>query len=292
MAEDLISPEHGESQGGETKTEEAAAAPRKRVALESESPKRFRGRFWFVYVILALGVAGAIAGAVIIATDNSSSSKHPSAQGGLPATFTPTHGSDQSVTHQIASQVTSEYSKVNDFVHVVSQEPLQLHPPLAAVETRWDFGVLSQPRKTNVDLTDNSWLYEICGAASSCGLANTGQESGVKFERRLFRGMLELTLYTFKSIPRIQSVIVLLPPTGQQNSNSYALYVKRASVGALLRLPVSKAVGKAGAPLGNLGSRINSHLYQWNPSQVEQLPDMSLVLPLNKPEQNAGFFGG
>ena len=290
MAEDLISPEQGESQGGETKPEEAAP-PRQRIALDSESPKLFRGRFWFVYVILALGVAGAIAGAVILATDDSSSTQHSSAPGAA-ATFTPTPGSDQAVTHQIAARVTSEYSKVNDFVHVVSQEPLQLHPPLAAVETRWDFGVLSQPRKTNIDLTDNSWMYEICGAASSCGLANTGQESGVKFERRLFRGMLELTLYTFEAIPRIQSVIVLLPPTGQQGSNSFALYVKRASVGALLTQPVSKAIGTAGAPLGSLGSRINSHLYQWNPSQVEQLPDMSLVLPLNKPEQNAGFFSG
>jgi hypothetical protein len=291
MAEDLISPEQGESQGEPQSDEAAAPPPSRRIALDNESPKRFKGRFWFVYLLLALGVAGAIAGGVVIATDNSSSSQPSSAQG-LPATWTPAHGSDQSVTHQIAARVTSEYSKVNDFVHVVSQEPLQLHPPLAAVETRWDFGVLSQPRKTSVDLTDNSWMYEICGAASSCGLANTGRESGVKFERRLFRGMLELTLYTFKSIPRIQSVIVLLPPTGQQNSNSYALYVKRASVGALLRQPLTKAIGKAGAPLGNLGSRINSHLYQWNPSQVEQLPDMSLVLPLNKPEQNAGFFGG
>jgi hypothetical protein len=280
MASDLT----GEDLAAPAATAQPAAEPAKR---KPRTPHR--ARLFLVYGLLGGVLALAIAAGVILGTDKSNSDS--SAQGN-PVTFTPTDGSDQAVTHQIAARVTSEYSKVNDFVHVVSQEPLQLHPPLAAVETRWDFGVLSQPRKTNVDLTDNSWMYEICGAASSCGLANTGNESGVKFERRLFRGMLELTLYTFKYIPRIQSVIVLLPPTGQQNSNSYALYVKRASVGALLRQPLSKAIGKAGAPLGNLGSRINSHLYQWNPNQVEQLPDMSLVLPLNKPEQNAGFFGG
>jgi hypothetical protein len=267
------------------------AAPQSTAEPVKRKPRTpHRARLFLVYGLLGGVLAVAIAAGVIFGIEKSSSDS--SAQGGLQATWTPTHGSDQSVAHQIAAQVTSEYSKANDFVHVVSQDPLQLHPPLAAVETRWDFGVLTQPRKSNIDLTTDSWMYEICGAASSCGIANTGAESGVKFERRLLRGMFELSYYTFKNIPRIQSVIVLLPPTGQQGSNSFALYVKRASVDPILRLPTAEAIGKAGAPLGSLGSRINSHLYQWNPSQVEQLPDMSLVLPLNKPEQNAGFFSG
>jgi hypothetical protein len=288
MAEDLNSPSLGEAQ---PETAQPVPQPEPQPArrpplLESESPSRYKGRFRFVYLILILGLAGAIAGAVIIATQKSSSA-HSSA-GGQEVTWTPSSGNEQSVAHQIASKVTSEYSRLGDFAHVFSQNPLQLQPPVVAIEVRSQFGVLNLPRKSSLQLTSKSWLYEICGATQACGLAPTGPESGAKFGRRVGQEMMELALYTFKYLPRIQSVIVLLPPSSSSNSTSFALYVNRGSVGPLLSMPLREAIGKPGSPLHDVLGRVQSHLYQWDPNQVQQLPDQSWILPLNQPP---GSFG-
>jgi hypothetical protein len=80
-------------------------------------------------------------------------------------------------------------------------------------------------------------------------------------------------------------VFVLRPPN---NTSAIALYVNRKSVGPLLRLPVNEAIGTPKSPLPKIGGRVNSHLYQWDPSQVEQLPDSSFVLPLNRPPSPFG----
>ena len=261
-----------------------AAQPAAPPTLPPEK-KQHRVRFMVVYAVLGIAIGGAVAGAIMLS--NSKTATQRVEQQAKWAPWQPAFGNEHSVAHQIASRVTQEYGTgLGGLSHIVlNQDPLQLQPPMVAVDVRSKFGIFNLPRQSELALTGNSWLYEICGTAQACSLtASRPGQSAASLQRQVVQEMLELSLYTFKYLPRIQSVIVLLPPTAKSQSNtSVALFMPRAAATPLLTRPLRAVVGRPGYPSAKVSQSIVPHLYNVDPGYIQQLPDQSFILSLDRP---------
>jgi len=247
--------------------------------------KRHRISFIVVYAVLGIAIGGAVVGAIMLT--GSKTAKQQQAQQSKWSAWKPSFGNEHSVAHQIAAQVTQEYGTgLGGLSHIVlNQDPLQLQPPMVAVDVRSKFGIFNLPRQSELQLTGNSWIYELCGTAQACSLtASRPGQTAASLQRQVVQEMLELALYTFKYIPRIQSVIVLLPPSAKSSSNeSVALFMPRASAGQLLLHPLRTVVGRPGYPAAKVSQSVLPHLFNVDPNYIQQLPDQSFILSLDRP---------
>ena len=96
----------------------------------------------------------------------------------------------------------------------------------------------------------NAMTFRLCGGGDSCSIAG-GKPSADRL-LLLRRQALELSLYTFRYVDDIDSVVVLLPPappdaSGQQQQTG-ALFLRRGQVAAELGVPLARTLPGARPP--------------------------------------------
>jgi hypothetical protein len=198
---------------------------------------RFTTRFALVYGALAVVLIASSAVFVLFVVNPASgwSSWHPSS------------GTTASVTKQIADHVASEYRSAggSQLVAVVPS------PPAVTVGTRniaiTAVAAHSGPSpNSNVQatLTDHTETYTFCGLEAHCSLSGTPS---------LVRGLLirrealETALYTFKYVPKIDSVIAFMPAS-KASPLVELLYLRKQDLTKQLDRPLDKTLTLATPP--------------------------------------------
>ena len=227
----------------------AEAVERTAGAARAERPARraqaYGGRFLVAYAVLGLLACAAVAASVVLFTGADDVEEQAW------SAWQP-EGEESTYAHQIASFVGHRY-------RLPSRDQLVgVHADRPVVEGPGDFPdiPLSYAQVVNSNsggsddietfrLGDGS-LYRLCGLGEGCAIGE-----GVPSEERgrlLRREGLELALYTFKYVDDADSVIVLLPPPGQPQATSGALFFRRGDLEPLLERPLSQTLANGDRP--------------------------------------------
>jgi hypothetical protein len=180
---------------------------------------RYTGRILVVYGILALALAGAIAAAVVVATGGhlgSSSTKGWSE-------WSPKDGTISNMTRQIADHIGHQYKlnkKGQQLLAIVSEPPLVRAGATSSQKVAIsNLAIRTQPNGKAIRIlpATTMWSDEFCGLGPQCSIA--GGKASETRGRLVRREALEVALYTFKYVPKIDTVVAFMPPPpGQQPS--------------------------------------------------------------------------
>jgi hypothetical protein len=224
-------------------SEQPLAAPAEApqpLARPRPEPRVPRHRFGIAYLILALILGVAVALFVVLVLEGGKDSE--------PAwsAWKPKQEGVRKL-NEIAKHVEGQYAQADGrkLVLVLSTPPEvqgQGQPvPLRAI------GVSSGlPGETSKDASfydaSASWAYNFCGLGSKCALP--GKASPARYTL-LRREALELSLYTLKYEPRIQSVVTYMPPavnTGSGSTASTAIFLRRQDLAPALKAPLARTL--------------------------------------------------
>ncbi|HEX4519176.1 MAG TPA: hypothetical protein VH063_06300 [Gaiellaceae bacterium] len=220
------------------------AAPTPAAALQKPG---FGLEFRFALIYGALGTifVASIIGVVVLAR-----------QGGPPtpppwSTWRPAAGTSLSMTTEIANHVSNQY-KLN-----TSGAPLLAIVPSAPEGTRGTtvtpvstIGFLSSATAQSccarvVDTTNNV-QDQLCGLGARCAITR-GVPTAARL-RLVRREALELALYTFKYVPKVNAMIAYIPPQAGTN-HIVLLYLERSNLQPELDKPISQTLPLTTPPL-------------------------------------------
>jgi hypothetical protein len=242
----------------------------------------YRSRFAVMYVLLAV-ISGAAVGALLVILDRGEPAE-PAAW----SEFAPV-GSAERRAAQIGDRIGDSYRlpSGNPLAAVTyagapaiaGQDGGTLQVRAIAVETRAEAATADDFETYNAG---SSMMYILCGLGQSCSIRE-GQPS-VERGALLRREALELSLYTFKYVDSVDSVLVLLPPSA--GGDAVSLFLDRDDVRAALdqplrqtlTAPTTPGVGEMSAAETALVARLTqSRLYTFRPIQAQ---DGSLLMAL------------
>jgi hypothetical protein len=205
--------------------------------LAAGSVSRFTTRFALVYGTLGvLLIASSAAFVVFIVNGDSGwSNWHPKS------------GTTAAVTKEIADHVASEY-RLSSGAQLVAVVPA---PPAVTVGTR-NIAITAVAAHTspapdsNVQsaLTNGTETYTFCGLEAECSLSGTPSTYRGQLIRR---EALETALYTFKYIPKIDSVIAFMPAS-KTSPLRELLYLRKQDLMQQLNKPLNKTLKLASPP--------------------------------------------
>jgi hypothetical protein len=226
-----------------------AAAPRLTTAGEHMTGGEraragaYRYRFAAIYFVLAAVVGAAVGASIVLLSRDTP----PPARW---SSFEP-DGSRVAKVRQIADRVTRGYRDGGrQLVFAVAG------PPQVSIPGQGDVGVTAiavqpdtsrgQREEGDYDVYDgdSAIAFRLCGGGDSCSIA-VGTPSARRLDL-LRREALELSLYTFKYVGGVDSVVVFLPPPpptpdGEQQTSG-ALFLRRDDVAAELRMPLARTL--------------------------------------------------
>ena len=133
---------------------------------------------------------------------------------------------------------------------------------------------------------DGAISFGLCGLGKECAIAE-GQASADRFTL-LRRQALELSLYTFKYVDEIDSIVVFMPPTPKGQSNG-AVFLRREDVADALRSPIRLTLPSPQAPaIGEMSEAEQASVVQLTQSAIyafefQLSPDGSPLLILSPP---------
>jgi hypothetical protein len=186
----------------------------------------YGGRFMLAYLVLVLvfgGVAALFTYLVVQEDGESWSTFKPQGEGLARAT-------------NIANHVAKDYRSGNFQVAVVeAQPPVVQNTPVDVVAVARERVQELGGGFITVERADRSLFYVLCGLGRACALAQGTNAS----QTLLRREALELSLYTFKYMDDIDSVITMLPPRGDETR---AVYLRRRAYETQLERPLSKTL--------------------------------------------------
>jgi hypothetical protein len=198
----------------------------------------------------------------------------------------------------IANYVAPRYRQGSAQIAVV-----QAQPPVAGNSVIDALAIARNPSQgigggyLSVEPATNTLLYVFCGRGQDCSIP--GQPT-VERGRLLRRQSLELALYTFKYLDDIDSVVTLLPPSGQNVVP--AVWLRRRALRDQLDKPLERTLpGRPPFTTDNLvGAQKVEELTadRFYPSYFQPLPNGRLMLRLGGPppeaqsDQQSGQSGG
>lgn len=249
----------------------------------------YRRRFAMIYLSLAL-VAGIGLGALVVLASRPDAGPAPVWSAWVP------NGSETARVRQIADHVARSYRTPEGEQLVVALggppsvtagggEEATSPIPIRAIAVRPDTSA-GQAEEDDIEIHDasNSMQFTLCGLGDGCSISK-GAPSQARHSL-LRREALELALYTFKYVDRIDSVTVLLPPPPGGESPATAVFLRRGDVRQELSKPLRRTIGPGAPPLGEIPAaelqtlnRITiPRLYQFEYTQAQ---DLSAVMVLN-----------
>jgi hypothetical protein len=245
------------------------------------------GRFMIGYLVVVV-MAGAALAALAFATKDSESTAAATSWGGVAIEE---NGFERA--REIAAKVAPRYRGANgEQLVAVTAQPGEISGlPLQYIALRHGrTQPLTQGDVSTVD-PGSTALYSFCGLGGEQNCALPGQPTP---ERGLLlrREALELSLYTFKHLPEINTVVSLLPPVPRgegQPPQGLAVWFERRHLANALSQPMSVTLPEPPPYLqgdinGNEAATINrlTELRFFN-SSFEQLPTQGVVLNLEPP---------
>lgn len=240
-------------------TDVAKAKPVETPAKRERRGLIYFGRFYAVYVVLALALCGGVVGIVLALHGGSSTGP-----GGVSASewskWQPT-GSGLGQAEQIAAHVGKEYRLGNgdQLDAVIAKGPIAVfHSQRVRIEY-----VTVRGQKNAADVVSNTsstdtLFYSLAGLGASGaileGTPTAGRAHFVEQE------IAELALYTFRYNSAIHDIVAFMPPVG--TAQPPIVFLKRSDLGPLLGRPLVKTLRQA--------TTIAAHrIYAWN-FQLEQ----------------------
>jgi hypothetical protein len=250
---------------------------------EKEGPAH-RRRFLLAYLVLGLLAGAAVAGGFALF----SGAERVAGQDW--SEWQPS-GEESTYRDQIAAYVGRRYRMPsgNQLVGIVAGPPVVQDVTVRAV-------AIQQPNATSdedieVIPAEGSLMYVLCGLGTGCSIREG--EPTQERHRLLRREALELSLYTFRYVDGIDSVIALLPPPPDTESNpdasqnATALFFEKRDFGNELDRPLAETLARTNAPAVTVtlnpveSIRIDRltrpHLFSY---QFQQLQEGSAVIVL------------
>lgn len=289
MASDVTQP----GPAPEPEPEIAPAAPlvvepaRRLDRGERARQSSYRFRFGMFYVLLAAVVGAGIGAAVILAL-------RPAPPEAAAWSSWEPDGSKLAMVRQIADHIPKAYKGENGQQLTVTEANQLSVPtesgyvPISSIFVRPDTSK-GQAEEDDIARYDGATAvsYGLCGLGSGSQCAITsGKPSADRFTL-LRRQALELSLYTFKYVDGVESVIVFMPPTPKGESNG-TIFIRKDDVEDELRRPISQLlptseprVGRlTDIELGNILRLTQTRTYAF---QFQAAPDGRPVLVLSPP---------
>ena len=255
------------------------------------TPRAVHGaRFLVGYAVIVLMAGAALVTLAVMTRDSGSADTRATGWGSIPVR----EGGFQRA-REIATEVARQYRGANgeQIVAVTAQPgevsglPLQyiaLRHGRSRPLTQGDVELV-QPRETA--------LFSFCGLGGQQNCALPGEPSPDRL-MLLRREAVELSLYTFKHLPEINTVVSLLPPVPRgegQPPQTLAVYFQRRHLESALAQPMSKILPERppfseGDITPGESATINrlteTRLFN---SSFEQLPTQGVILNLEPPTQ-------
>jgi hypothetical protein len=225
---------------------EPAKEPEQELTLVPDRRERarqtsYRFRFGMLYVVLA-AIVGAGIGAFAILLMRGAP---PEA---APWSAWKPHGSIEASAKQIADHVSKGYRlpSGNQLAVALVGPPEVQDVKVRAIAVQPDTST-GQAEEDDIDVIDSggSIMYILCGLGERCSI----KEGKATEERHqlLRREALELSLYSFKYLEGVDSVVVFLPPRPDAEVGS-SVFLKRSDVRDELRRPLSHTLLRSEPP--------------------------------------------
>jgi hypothetical protein len=264
------------------------------AAKSSFRSTAYHRRFGFIYLALAV-IAGAAIGALLIVSIDPGSTPS-SVVGPTWSRWAPESPTTDTRAQEIANHITRKYHQADGAVltgalvgppTVTSNQPegsTKILIRAVAIQPNQPAGGQLSPRDLVVVDATNHLQFIVCGFGQNCSIAQ-GQPSEERFTL-LRRQALELALYTFKYMPRIDSVSVFMPPPPGGETAGTTIFLRRNELGAELKRPLEKTLSDTAPEIGHIPAaelgRINrltrQRIYQYGYTQTQ---DGSAVLLLD-----------
>jgi hypothetical protein len=246
----------------------------------SVSPRRQHAKkFGLIYLVLILAGGVAVALGIKIATDPKPAPPPPW------SAFKPT-ATDTKAVAQIANYVQGQYLQANGkALTEVRGGPLVMGSQAVQLAVRPD------AVSTTVSAVDGVTAeYNMCGNADSCSVPKgvSAQRAGVLTRREAY----QLALLTFKYVPGVSNVVVLMPPLVKK-TKARAIFIRRTDVqrdlGAkTLTLPGAATkinlVSQREAEM--IAKTTDPYIYSWILAQVGNTPTL-VVNPISLNVKNS-----
>jgi hypothetical protein len=265
----------GDSAEADSESAATLGPPRQRPA------RSFRGRFVLVYGLLALVLAGAAVGLVILLTG-------PGSKPDAPWSAWKPDGEPSQIPQQIADHVAAQYRLPDgqQLVGVQATPPRVQDVPIGAIAIRKPPEIGSTEPLIDVFPAEESLVYILCGLGENCAIE--GGAPSTERLRLLRRESLELALYTFRYVEGTNYVVSFLPPApGEQPS--LALFFRRGALEEQLDLPLRATLPDETPPqpealapseVVTIDRLTETSVFRF---QFQQLQDGRAVLVLNDP---------
>jgi hypothetical protein len=265
--------------------------PSQEPVKESEALPRFErpravhgGRFMIGYIVVIIMAGAALTAIALI--NRTDTAPNSTANWGR---ITPESEGFQGA-RELAESIATTYKGANgEQLAAITASPGEIQGlPVRYVAIR--AGQRSRLNAGDVEVVDpeETILYTFCGLGGQRNCALPGQPSA---ERSLLlrREALELSLYTFKHMKDVKSVISLLPPPAENTNLAVFLQRDRKGIEEALDKPLAATLPSLGPHFtDNITPReagaINSITGLWMfRSGFELAPDQSIVLNLEVP---------
>ena len=243
----------------------------------AKNPHRLR--FTFLYLLLAVVLGVAVAGAALYATDTI----RPSAAW---SSWTP-GGGGLGRANQIAAHVAKQYhlpsgeQLVEVFAKAPSVSPADQQIPLHYIVVQ-----RANSNDPAIPISSGDTVqYSLCGLGNSCAIAK-GTPS-VQRGTLVRREILELALYTFKYMGGVKNVVAFMPPT-PGSTPKYVVFLQRSDLDKYLHQPLATTLSSK-TPLASAITRTDqqtvdatteSKVYQFGLSQAQNGDAVLVLTPI------------
>jgi hypothetical protein len=253
-----------------------------------ERPKAVHGgRFMIGYMVIVLMVGAALVTLAFMSRDSSDSAT-TAAVGGVPVKE---DGFQRA--REIATEVARQYRGANgEQIVAVTAQPGEVSGlPLQYIALRHGRNQPLTEGDVSVVEPGETALYSFCGLAGEQNCALPGEATPERL-MLLRREAVELSLYTFKFLPEIQTVVSLLPPVARgegQPPQTFAIYFQRRHLENALSEPITKTLPErppfAEGDIAQGEAEMINRLTETRlfTSSFEQLPTQGVILNLSPP---------
>jgi hypothetical protein len=199
------------------------------------------GRFMIGYMVVVLMVGAVLVTLAVITRGGSNSSSTSAQAAGVPVTE-----SGFQRAREIATEIGRQYRGENgEQIVAVTAQPGEVSGlPLQYIALR--HGRNRPLTEGDVSVIDpgETALFSFCGLGGQQNCSLPGEASADRL-MLLRREAVELSLYTFKFLPEVETVVSLFPPVPRgegQPPQTFAVYFQRKHLESLLGQPISKTL--------------------------------------------------
>ena len=242
----------------------------------------YRVRFGILYVVLAAIVGAGVGTFVVLA------SRGAPPEAAAWSSWSP-DGSRDASAKQIADHISKRYRlpSGNQLAVALVGPPKVQDVPVRAIAVKPDTST-GQAEEDDVDVvgTGKAMMYILCGLGESCSIKE-GKASEARHQL-LRREALELSLYTFKYVDDVDSVVVFLPPRPDAQAAS-SVFLKKSDVEDELHRPLRNTLLQGNPPalgeidtieLGNIDRLTRPRTFQYEFQQAQEGSAILVLTPV------------